>query len=185
MCHSDGAYTSPHFGRKVNDVWHRSGECTIQRDASQESEACYNSRHKGGMQRDPSLGQRIASDSPSEGTRFRQSRQSHSEHPGVSDRDWSCCWCNTQWTLRSSEIRWVLGRAWWVACRVLRLYSSVSWLAILRTLQGDFTFELSWRAGWWLSIMQGDMAEAEGIVRGQIAITRKKGRQTMLGGCFM
>jgi hypothetical protein len=33
--------------------------------------------------------------------------------------------------------------------------------------------------------MQGDMAEAEGIVRGQIAITRKKGRQTMLGGCFM
>jgi len=45
------------------------------------------------MQRDPSLGRRVASDSPSEGTRFRQSRQSRPEHPGVSDGNQGCCWC--------------------------------------------------------------------------------------------
>ena len=38
-----------------------------------------------GMQRDPSPGRRVAINSPSERTRFRQSRQSHLEHPGVSD----------------------------------------------------------------------------------------------------
>ena len=37
------------------------------------------------MQRDPSPGRRVACNSPSEGTRFRQSRQSRPEHPGVSD----------------------------------------------------------------------------------------------------
>jgi len=34
---------------------------------------------------DPSPGRGAAFNSPSEDTRFRQSRQSHSEHPGVSD----------------------------------------------------------------------------------------------------
>ena len=37
------------------------------------------------MQRDPSPGPLEACHSPSEGTRFRQSRQSLPEHPGVSD----------------------------------------------------------------------------------------------------
>jgi hypothetical protein len=37
------------------------------------------------MQRDLSPGRREACNSPSEGTRFRQSRQSRLEHPGVSD----------------------------------------------------------------------------------------------------
>jgi len=34
---------------------------------------------------DPSPGRRAAYNSPSEGTMFRQSRQSRPEHPGVSD----------------------------------------------------------------------------------------------------
>ena len=37
------------------------------------------------MQHDPSPGLRVACNSPSERTRFRQSRQSRPEHPGVSD----------------------------------------------------------------------------------------------------
>jgi len=37
------------------------------------------------MQRDPSPGRWVACISPSEHTRFRQSRQSRPEHPGVSD----------------------------------------------------------------------------------------------------
>jgi len=37
------------------------------------------------MQPDPSLGQPVASDSPSEGLRFRQSRQGSLNHPGVPD----------------------------------------------------------------------------------------------------
>jgi len=47
------------------------------------------------MQRNPSLGRQIASDSPSEGMRFRQSRQSRQEYPGVPDGNWSCCRCTT------------------------------------------------------------------------------------------
>jgi len=45
------------------------------------------------MQRNPSPGRREVCNSPSEGTRFRQSRQSRPEHPGVSDGNWGCCWC--------------------------------------------------------------------------------------------
>jgi len=45
------------------------------------------------MQRDPSPGRQAACNSPSEGTRFRQSRQSRPEHPGVSDGNQGCCWC--------------------------------------------------------------------------------------------
>jgi len=37
------------------------------------------------MERDPSPGRRVACNSPSERTRFRQSRQSRPEHPGISD----------------------------------------------------------------------------------------------------
>ena len=37
------------------------------------------------MQRDLSPGRRVASNSPSEGMRFRQSCQSRPEHSGVSD----------------------------------------------------------------------------------------------------
>jgi hypothetical protein len=44
------------------------------------------------MQRNPSPGRRTPCNSPSEGTRFRQSRQSHPEHLGVSDGNWGCCW---------------------------------------------------------------------------------------------
>jgi len=45
------------------------------------------------MQRNPSPGRRDPCHSPSEGTRFRQSRQSRPEHPGVSDGNWVCYWC--------------------------------------------------------------------------------------------
>jgi hypothetical protein len=37
------------------------------------------------MQSDPSLAQWVVSDTLSDGTRFRQSRQSRPEDPGVSD----------------------------------------------------------------------------------------------------
>jgi len=36
---------------------------------------------------------RQACNSPSEGMRICQCHQSRPEHPGVSDRNWSCCWC--------------------------------------------------------------------------------------------
>ena len=39
--------------------------------------------------------QRVACNSPSERTRFRQSRQSRLEHPGVSDGNSGRCWCST------------------------------------------------------------------------------------------
>jgi len=44
------------------------------------------------MQGDPAPGRLAACNSPSEGTRFRQSRQSRPEHPGVSDGNQGCCW---------------------------------------------------------------------------------------------
>jgi len=37
------------------------------------------------MQHDPSPGRRVACNSPSDGTKIRQGRQSRPEHPGVSD----------------------------------------------------------------------------------------------------
>jgi len=63
------------------------------------------------MQPDPSPGRQAACHSPSEGTRFRQSRQSRPEHPGVSDGIQGCCWCTmndifqkciTEWYAMSS-----------------------------------------------------------------------------------
>jgi len=45
--------------------------------------------------------------------------------------------------------------------------------------QGDFTFELSWRAGWWRSIMYEGTPEAEATFRGQLVIMRMKGKQTI------
>jgi len=44
---------------------------------------------------------------------------------------------------------------------VLRLYSSVSYLTTVGMCRGDFTFVLSWRAGWWGLILQGGKPEAE------------------------
>jgi len=52
------------------------------------------------MQRDPSPGRQAACTSPSEATRFRQSRQSRPEHPGVSDGIQGCCWCVWVFCLR-------------------------------------------------------------------------------------
>jgi len=49
--------------------------------------------------------------------------------------------------------------------------------------QGDFTFELSWRAGWWRSIVYGGTPEAEATFRGQLVIMRMKGRQTIFECC--
>jgi len=49
--------------------------------------------------------------------------------------------------------------------------------------QGDFTFELSWRAGWWRSIVYGGTPEAEASFRGQLVIMRMKGRQTIFECC--
>jgi len=43
------------------------------------------------MQRDKSAGRQEVCNSPSEGTMFRQSRQSRPEHPGVSDANHGCC----------------------------------------------------------------------------------------------
>jgi hypothetical protein len=48
----------------------------------------------------------------------------------------------------------------------------------------DFTFGLWWRAGWWRLIVKGSKAEAEAIFSGQLIIMRRKGRRTMLGGCW-
>ena len=48
------------------------------------------------MERDPSPERQTACNSPSESTRFRQSRQSRLEHPGVSDGNWGCCWWRCQ-----------------------------------------------------------------------------------------
>jgi len=49
--------------------------------------------------------------------------------------------------------------------------------------QGDFTFELTWRAGWWRSIMYGGMPEAEATFRGQLIIIRMKGRPKIFECC--
>jgi len=59
------------------------------------------------------------------------------------------------WTWRpwSSKIGRVLGGGRRTARLVLRLYSSASWLATVGMWHGDFTLELSWRAGWWRLIM--------------------------------
>jgi len=43
------------------------------------------------MQCDPSPGLRVACNSPSEGTTFCQSRQTHPEHPGVPDENKGRC----------------------------------------------------------------------------------------------
>jgi len=50
--------------------------------------------------------------------------------------------------------------------------------------QGDFTFQLWWRAGRWQSIVEGGAPKAKAIFRGQFVIMWMKGRQTILGvGC--
>jgi len=57
------------------------------------------------MQHDPSPGRRVVCNSPSEGTRFRQSRQSHPEQPGVSDGHQSSCWCHSNPWLMMMALR--------------------------------------------------------------------------------
>jgi len=49
--------------------------------------------------------------------------------------------------------------------------------------QGDFTFELSWRAGWWRSFVYGGTLEAEATFRGQLVIMTMMGRQTIFQCC--
>jgi len=49
--------------------------------------------------------------------------------------------------------------------------------------QGDFTFELSWRAGWWRSFVYGGTLEAEATFRGQLVIMTMTGRQTIFQCC--
>jgi len=80
------------------------------------------------------------------GGRNRASLEIHME--AVIERVWRCTW--RPW---SGEIGRVLGGGRWTARPVLRLYSSVSSLATVGMWQCDLTFELSWRAGWWRSIM--------------------------------
>jgi len=46
-----------------------------------------------------------------------------------------------------------------------------------------FTFELSWRAGWWQSIVKEGALEAEATFKRQLIIMRMEGRPTILGGC--
>jgi len=70
-------------------------ECsTVIRGAPRRSQVCRCAPRRSAMQRDPSPGRQAACNSLSEGTRFRQSRQSLPEHPGVSDGNQGCCWCN-------------------------------------------------------------------------------------------
>jgi len=47
--------------------------------------------------------------------------------------------CGRLWRPKSSEIERLLGASQWTARRVLRLYSSVSWLTHMEMWQGDFT----------------------------------------------
>ena len=76
---------SPQSRCKVKEAWRRGSERNIPRDVSPELDARYNSHRKGGIQRDPSLGQWVASDSPSRGMWFRQSRQGLQKHPAAPD----------------------------------------------------------------------------------------------------
>jgi len=68
-------------------------------------------------------------------------------------RPWSSEFGDALWRPWSSEVGRALRAGQWTARRVLRLYSSVRWLANVRMWQGDFTFELSWRASWCRSIV--------------------------------
>ena len=49
--------------------------------------------------------------------------------------------------------------------------------------EGDFTFKLSWRAGWWRSIKYGGTPEADATFRGQLVNMRMKGWQTICECC--
>jgi len=49
--------------------------------------------------------------------------------------------------------------------------------------QGDFTFGLTRRAGWWRSIVYRGMPEAEAIFRSELVIMGMKGRETIFECC--
>jgi len=70
-------------------------ECsTVIRGAPRRSQVCRCAPRRSAMQCNPSPGRQAACNSPSEGRRFRQSRPSRPEHPGVSDGNQGCCWCS-------------------------------------------------------------------------------------------
>jgi len=91
---------------------------------------------------------------------------------------WRC-----SWKPRLSKIEGRVGGGQWEVHRVLRLYSWVSLVTTLVVWWGDFTFELSWRARWWRSIMWGGMLEAEAAFSGQLVMVTMNGRWTILGVC--
>jgi len=77
-----------------------------------------------------------------------------------------------------------------IIARYLRLVASRLYrMAVTRpgsraaVTRGDFTFEVSWRAGWWRSILKGGTPEAVASFRGQPVILRMDGRQTIVVGC--
>jgi len=51
-------------------------------------------------------------------------------------------------------------------------------------IQGDISFELSWWAGGWWSIVMGGTPEGEASFRGQLVIMKLKGGQTSFSGCY-
>jgi len=91
---------------------------------------------------------------------------------------WRCTWM--PW---SSEIEGVLAGGQRTARRVLRQYSSVSSLAIIGMLRCDYTFELSWIAGWCQSFIYSGTPEGKATFSGVLLIMRIKGRKTILGVC--
>ena len=62
---------------------------------------------------------------------------------------------------------------------MLRLYSLGSYLTTVGMWQADFTVELSWRAGWWQSIMLGCMLEVETTCNVWVVIVRMKRRANL------
>jgi len=85
------------------------------------------------------------------------------------------------WRLWSSEFGPMLQDSWLTVHRVLRLYSTDSKHPTVGIWLGDFTFEVSWWAGQCWSSVMGGMPEAEGMLKGQLVIIRRKRRQIMFG----
>ena len=100
----------------------------------------------------------------------------HSE--AVIEQVWRCIW-----RLRSSEIGNLEGGGKEARRVLMRLYLLVSSLTTVGMWWGDLIFRLSWRAGWWRSILLGGTPEAAATFRGPFVIMTMKGRQTILGGC--
>jgi hypothetical protein len=82
------------------------------------------------MQCDTSPGRQAACNSPSEGTRFRQSRQSRPEQLGVSDGNLGCCWWSTGDVARSvcEDCMWLLDR--FTFCWCTRISTIDYWVCV-------------------------------------------------------